>query len=180
MNTQPLDESYLEWLYSQVADPEVDNPTLTYWSLFRHLLKTQFVWSIPLDENRAEDGKELRHEFADTYLIRTADLNRDWLELDCSVLELMVGLSRKLAFEAEGGGPNYWFWKLLENLELTGYSDDQRFPARRITEIIQRVLSRQYEPNGEGGFFPLNRPTQDQRQVELWYQLSAYVLEQDG
>jgi hypothetical protein len=175
VNDQPLDELYLVWLYSQVADPEVEDPSLTYWELIRCLFKTEFVWTIRNDENRSEDGKELRQEFVNVSGLKGVDPN--WIELGCSFLELMVGLSRRLSFEADGE-PYYWFWKLLENLELTGYSDDRRFPERRVSAIIDRVLNRRYEANGVGGFFPLERPTEDQRKVELWYQLSAYVLEQ--
>jgi hypothetical protein len=177
VNEQPLDELYLVWLYSQVADPEVEDPSLTYWELIRCLFKTEFVWTIRNDENRSEDGKELRQEFVNTTRLKGVDPN--WIELGCSFLELMVGLSRRLSFEADGE-PHYWFWRLLENLELTGYSDDRRFPGRRVSEIIKRVLDRKYEANGMGGLFPLERPTEDQRKVELWYQLSAYVLEQEA
>jgi hypothetical protein len=40
---------------------------------------------------------------------------------------------------------------------------------------MERCVWRTYEPNGVGGFFPLENPNEDQREVELWYQMSAYV-----
>jgi hypothetical protein len=173
--TKPLDELYLTWLYRQVANPENLDPAFTFWKLLKHLYTTEFVWLIPNDDNRLEDGKELRVEFIQDEGLD--DLNPD-VFLGCSVLELMVGLSRRLSFEAEGE-PHYWFWLMMENLGLHRYSDDwKRFPRIHIDKILDRVIFRTYKPNGDGGFFPLKHPEQDQRKVELWYQLSAYVLEQ--
>ena len=176
MTTKPLDELYLTWLYRQVANPEISDPAYTFWRLLRHLYTTEFVWLIPNDDNRLEDGKELRVEFIhDEYL---DDVSLDWMELGCSALELIVGLSRRLSFEAEGE-PHYWFWRLMENLGIHRYSDDwKRFPKTHINKILDRVIFRTYKPNGDGGLFPLKHPEQDQRNVELWYQLAAYVGEQ--
>jgi hypothetical protein len=41
------------------------------------------------------------------------------------------------------------------------------------------VIHRYYQPNGHGGFFPLENPQDDQRHVELWYQLNEYVMERN-
>jgi hypothetical protein len=173
--TKPLDELYFAWLYRQVADPDITERSLTYWKLLKELFTREFTWSIPNDDNRSEDGKELRQEFMSEESIDDADA--EWLELGCSVLELMVGLSRRLAFEAEGE-PHYWFWDMMENLGIHNYSDDRRLQRKAIGVILDRVIFRTYKRNGEGGFFPLCAPVKDQRKVELWYQLSAYVLEQ--
>lgn len=175
MTTKPLDELYFAWLYRQVADPDVTDASLTYWKLLRELFTREFTWKVPNDDNRSEDGKELRTEFINDELIDNVD--SAWLELGCSMLELMVGLSRRLAFEAEGE-PHYWFWDLMENLGIHNYSDDRRLQKKLISEILDRVIFRTYKRNGEGGFFPLCVSAKDQRKVELWYQLSAYVLEQ--
>lgn len=173
--TQPLDETYLIWLYSQVADPDLKEPSLTFWKLFRELFTKEFVWTIPNDDNRLEDGKALRQEFILDECLEAVD--RDWVELGCSFLELMVGLSRRLAFEA-GGEPYYWFWVLAENLNLHVYSDDRRLIKTHINKALEQVIFRTYEKNGRGGFFPLRHPGRDQRKVELWDQMGAYVLEQ--
>jgi hypothetical protein len=172
---QPLDERYFVWLVSRVADPNIDSPELTYWKLLRLLFTKEFTWSIQMDENRAEDGKQLREEFMrDLYL---DEVDENWMDLGCSMLELMIGLSRRLAWEADGEA-HFWFWKLVENLGLHQYSDDRRLMRTRINAVLDSVIDRTYAPNGEGGLFPLRNPKKDQRQVELWYQLSEYVLEQ--
>jgi hypothetical protein len=177
MNSQQLDELYFAWLYRQVADSETTDPMLTYWNLLRILFRKEFVWVISNDDNRAEDGKELRREFiAEERLEPEADPL--WIEYGCSVLELMVGLARRLAFVADGEA-HYWFWKMMENLGIPRYGDDRkRLPEKKIQEALDRVIFRTYEPNGTGGFFPLERTHRDQRTVELWYQLAAYVVEQ--
>ena len=92
------------------------------------------------------------------------------------MLELLIGLSRRLAFEAEGE-PSIWFWTLLENIGLANYTDDSTLPVRKIDEILDRVIWRLYNKNGSGGLFPLNHTKNDQRKTEMWYQLSEYVLE---
>ena len=175
MNNEPLDELFLTWLYSQVADPSIKNSSLSYWKLLRQLYTKEFVWMIPNDDNRIEDGKDLRIEFLQSQGIQDADLQ--WIELGCSVLELMVGLSRRLAFEAEGES-HYWFWQLIDNLDLLRCNDRRPYSRNRVENILDIVILRQYDRKGRGGFFPLKSPHEDQRQVELWYQLSAYVLEQ--
>lgn len=177
MIAQRLDEEYLAWLYSQVADPTAEEPGLTYWKLFKLLYTEEYTWSVPNDDNRLEDGKALRREFVDTEGQR--GVPDDWLELPCSVLELMVGLARRAAFEADGEC-HYWFWRMMENVKLHKYNDSWRLQtktASRIKNILEILMLRQYEPNGQGGFFPLKYPNKDQRNVELWYQLSSYVQE---
>lgn len=175
MDSKPLDESYFVWLYDQVGSVAEKNPSRTYWRMLRQLYTKEFVWIIPNDDNRAEDGRDLRVEFlTDTKVDR---VEQGWLELGCSMLELLVGLSRRLAFEAEGE-PSVWFWQLIENLGLEKYNDNVLdHSEERIDDILNQVIWRTYKRNGQGGLFPLRRAAEDQREVEIWYQLSAYVLE---
>lgn len=177
MDGEPLDDLYLKWLYKQVADPDFEEKELTYWKVLTLLFQKEFVWVVPNDENRVLDGKALRLEFLDEEGI--PDVDPDWMELGCSVLELMVGLARRLEFEADHGAAHYWFWVLMENIGLHRYTDRRRLPKRQIDDMLDQLIFRQYAPSGLGGFFPLQEPHEDQREVELWYQLSAYVLERE-
>jgi hypothetical protein len=170
----PLDELYFQWLYSQVGSVNVKNQTKTYWELLKQLHKKEFVWVVPNDDNRVEDGRDLRMEFLTDQNIAVEDPY--WIGIGCSMLELFVGLSRRLAFEGDGE-PSGWFWHMMDNLGLRIYSDARIISTDRIDEILERVIWRTYEPDGVGGIFPLKHPKQDQREVELWYQLSAYLLE---
>lgn len=174
--TLPLDDLYLTWLYNQVADTRLKDPSRTYWGLLRQLYSKEFVWFIPNDDNRIEDGKDLRYEFIDQSGLEDVDLH--WVDLGCSMLELLVGLSRRLAFEAEGD-PRDWFWRLMENLGLQIGDDRQVYPSRHVDKVLDQVIWRTYSHTGQGGLFPLTVPAEDQREVELWYQLSAYLLERE-
>lgn len=178
MNHQQLDELYFVWLYSQVADTETAEPALTSWNLLRILFRKEFVWTIPNDVNRAEDGKDLRRDFISSEGLGN-EADPDWVDYGCSFLELMVGLAKRLAFLGDGE-LHYWFWKMMENIGIPRYSDiRKRLPVKKIDEVLDRVMYRTYERDGTGGFFPLQRTHRDQRTVELWYQLSAYLVEQN-
>jgi hypothetical protein len=174
MNQQQLDELYFKWLYSLVADPDIEDRSMTYWGLLNLLHRKEFEWVVPNDVNRSEDGKELRREFVEAN--RLEDIDGDWTELGCSVMELMVGLARRLTTQADGE-PHYWFWMLMENLGIKRYSDARRLPVKKINDVLAIAVSRNYERDGSGGFFPLMNPHRDQRKVELWYQMCAWVLE---
>lgn len=176
MIRQPLDELYFVWLYSQVGSVEATNPSKTYWGILRLLHSKEFLWIIPNDDNRAEDGKALRHEFINEEELDNID--QDWLDLGCSMFELLIGLSRRLSF-LEDGEPSNWFWRLIENLGLEEYNDNSIIPEGKVSDILDNVIYRTYRTNGRGGLFPLKRPNKDQRDVEIWYQLNAYLLEID-
>lgn len=172
----PLDDLYLEWLYSQVGSVKRTNPSATYWKLLKLLFTKEFVWIVPNDDNRIEDGKDLRYEFLDELEIHTED--RDWLGLGCSMLELFIGLSRRLAFDGDGLASD-WFWELIDNLGLRSYNDRAKIPEDQVDEILNRIIWRTYNYDGSGGLFPLKHAREDQRDVELWYQMNAYLIERD-
>lgn len=174
--SEPLEELYFTWLYSRVASPRLRSPVRTYWKLLQQLHHKEFIWLVPNDDNRVEDGRALRYEFLNEQQIVGVDIH--WMELGCSMLEMLVALSDRLAFEAEGE-PGDWFFHLLRNLELDGCNDRDILPEKEIDEILDRVIWRNFRPDGSGGLFPLRRAAQDQRRVEIWYQMSAYILEHD-
>lgn len=176
MNTPTLDELYFTWLYGQVSPITEKAKSRTRWNLLRRFHQTEFVWIVPNDDNRAEDGRDLRHEFIEKEDVDNPD--PEWLKLGCSMLELLIGLSRRLSFE-DDGSPERWFWQMVENLNLAQYTDNERLPIATVDEALNRVIWRTYSSNGIGGLFPLRNPSQDQREVELWYQLSAYLLDDD-
>ena len=173
-----LDDAYLHWLYTQVASDRYQVRTKTYWSLMRQLYTKPFSWLIPNDDNRVSDGVALRDQFVAQLDIQDAD--PFWMGLQCSTLEMLVALSNRIAFE-EGGETSYWFWHLLGNLGLSQINDAEYDDLHRegIDEAIDRMIWRTYLPNGKGGLFPLRHAEEDQRVVELWYQMNAYLMERD-
>ena len=177
MSDGTLDERYLSWLYGQVASVKTRQGVRTFWKLFRQLNETIFVAIVSHDENRIADAKDLRYEFLAAAEDEQGD--PDWTRSPCSMLELLVVLSRQLAFEMDDKA-DVWFWHLIEVLELEQFNDHRYndSPKEVIAATLDRVIWRTYEHDGRGGLFPLRSPDRDQRKIELWYQLNAYLLEQ--
>lgn len=177
MSPGTLEEQYLAWLYDQVAPFKNRPRNRTYHMLFRQLHETIFVAIVPHDENRIADAKDMRYEFLRDYEEEQGDL--EWMRSPCSMLELFIILARCLAFEMDED-VKPWFWHLIEVLNLEQFNDrDYNDQAREVIQAaLDRVIWRTYKSNGDGGLFPLRRPESDQRKVELWYQLNAYLLEQ--
>lgn len=173
----PLDDDYLVWLYSQVGSVDVRNLAKSYWKLMRFLYSKEFTWSkkIAKDANRASDGIDLRHEF---FRQTNAKMDKNWLQMPCSVLEMMIAMSWKMEFDSTNGETQAdWFWQMIDNLGLSDCNDAHPGDEAVLNVIINKLLRRDYAPNGAGGLFPLNNPSQDQREVELFYQAEAYLQE---
>lgn len=168
--SEQLDDLYLDWLYSKVGR-QAEN--LDHFRLMKKLYCREFVMLVPNDDNRCKDGLQLRSEFLKTD--RSLRPTRLWLDEGCSVLEMLIGISRHLSFEMDGdvGG---WFWHLIENLGLARWHD-RRWNGRVVDQAIERLVWRQYSYDGNGGLFPLQEPHEDQRDVELWFQMESYMLE---
>ena len=168
-----LAEDYLRWLTPQIREPQ-HVPAKEFGGLLALMFEKEFVWVVHNDANRSADGRDLRPEFC-----YQQDLDREAVDFlgPASFLEVLIGLARRLAFDA-GGHCEGWAWQLLNNLELHRLSDP--FTRRKKTQaesIIDACIWRTYRPDGQGGFFPLAWPQEDQRSVELWYQMAAYIDE---
>ena len=180
-------DSYFRWLSDQLIDTRhVSSPEETYSSLFGQLLNTPFVVLVPFDANREVDGKMLRYEFAEAHRL---PFSEDEMLAPCSMLELLLSVSRMLEFEASDTQIGYttavWFWILLGHIGIDSFSDsvylDPQSSAWNVVDsVLSKLIERRYWPSGQGGLFPLAYPAQDQREVELWYQMSAYLLERSG
>lgn len=171
-----LDDTYFEWLYGLVGAVRNRNPSRSYWNLCKQLYTTEFVWLIANDDNRLEDGKELRDLYLSEY--GTDEVDPEWIDLGCSMLEMLIALAQRAAFESEKS-PAEWFGIFMDNLDLRQFTDAAYDEQAReeIAGIIDCVIYRSYSYNGKGGLFPLREPHRDQREVELWYQMAAYLLE---
>jgi hypothetical protein len=169
-----LRDSYFRWLVAQVKNHKRD--MRTYFDLLHLMHQKEFVWLVPNDDNRIIDGTDLRVEFLQQSRTRLEVTREDFGP--CSVLEVMIGISRRMAWAA-GGEADGWAWQLLDNLGLTGFSDPVGTrQAKTIDKKLDTLIWRTYNADGSGGgFFPLNSAPEDQTTAELWYQMAAYINE---
>ena len=173
--TGTIDDIYMAWLYKQYAVLSNKNPARSYWKLTEQLYTIPFLWTVANDDNRATDGVELRDEFIVECEVENVDT--EWYQRDCSFLEMLLALARRASYNAMGT-PAAWFCKFLDNLGI--FIADREYDINAeflVNQATLRVNTRQYDWDGTGGIFPLKHPRQDQREVELWYQASAYLLE---
>lgn len=173
-----IDYDYYVWLTNEI---DVHN-SKSYFDLFERMHNLEFVWTIPNDDNRVSDGLDLRHEFINMVNehIDLDDASVDQLQLGgATVLEVLVALSRRVAFIASGNGhAPQWAWTLLKNLGLQRFSDPLTLDkANKVDDILNNLVWRNYHTDGVGGFFPLQNPETDQTKIEIWHQLNAYVTE---
>lgn len=170
-----IDDIYMTWLYQHFAVVSNKNPARSYWKLTEQLYTIPFKWTVPNDDNRAADGLELRDEFIVECQVENVDIH--WRQRECSFLEMLIALARRTSYNAMGTSAD-WFGKFLKNLGIC-FSDREYTveSAYLVNLATETVNNRKYDGNGLGGLFPLEYPCQDQREVELWYQASAYLLE---
>lgn len=161
-----MDYEYYEWLVSQIFLP----PNKSFNTLFDMMHSREFVWLVPNDDNRIQDSLDLRTEFLNG--------KKNKLDLEgATLLEILVSLSRRVSFTA-GHSPEHWAWVLIKNLRLNKKFDPLTAEEMvKINDILEALVWRTYQQNGQGGFFPLKRPDEDQTQVEIWYQMNKYVIE---
>jgi hypothetical protein len=172
-----LERNYFDWLVSHI---EIGS-TRTYLELFELMHDTDFIWIVPNDDNRLQDGLDLRREYLNSRARMShkeaAHFEVELMDKGASVLEVLIGLSKRVAFTA-GGTQEWWAWKLIENLRLNKCSDPLTQQNRKkIADILYGLIWRTYQRDGTGGFFPLVEAMEDQTKVEIWYQMNTYVNE---
>lgn len=171
---------YFDWLCSFVYDNRYYK-NLSYARLLQYLDLREFYDKHPRDESRIADGIDLRYRFG-----REKNIDRRIIatELDiypCRILEMMVALCLRMEESimddpAIGNRTSQWFWEMISSMGLSGMTD-RNFDVGYVNDILYNFLERNYAPNGKGGLFTLQNPTEDQRYVEIWYQMNQYLRE---
>lgn len=163
-------DEYFEWLCDLVCENRF-GVVVSFERLLWYLHNVEFRYSIPRDQNRAEDGIGLRYRFAGD--------DAEYLDGPCSVLEMMIALAihceeNIMDDPAIGDRTGQWFWGMVVNLGL-GSMTDRNFDIKYVEDVIERFLDREYEPDGRGGLFRIRKCDRDLRNVEIWYQLCWYL-----
>lgn len=167
MTTANREDDYFLWLILTIRGESHKE----FRSLLKRLNSLSFYSLVEYDDNRALDGLRFR----EIYLTET---HREPPVGNCTVLEVLIGIAERMSYvlydpDLESEDQIYiWFWQLIENLHL-----DPKDDYYRNEEKINTWLERRYAYNGHGGLFPLKDPIDDQREVEIWYQMQAYLNE---
>lgn len=170
---------YFNWMYDLMCKDRYPKQ-ISYKKLFMYLHSTEFRYLISRDENRAEDGVDLRYRFALTNGHGdSSDAVLKYLDGPCSVLEMMVALSIRceetiMDDPDVGDRTSQWFWGMIVNLGLGSMTDD-RFDKWKVENAVNKLLDRQYDPDGKGGLFRIKNCNRDMRTAEIWYQLCWYL-----
>ena len=169
---------YFNWIYDLICHDRFSDD-ISYLKLITYLHNVEFRYSIAMDKNRAADGTDLRWRFV--WETKKIDIYEDlsYLEGPCSVLEMMVALAIRceetiMDDTRYGNRTSQWFWGMVTNLGLGSMTDDA-FDRRYVSNVVNRFLDREYEPDGRGGLFTIRDRDQDLRDVEIWYQLCWYL-----
>lgn len=153
----------------------IDIDRIEYTPLMLYLNTLPFEYVIDMDENRAVDGiMILREPYFD-------DKGMACPEIDCTVLEMLAALAIRLDNEYVGEpnnpAPGGIFWEFLINLGLVGAGkfigpDPDR---RKIDDILEKWMSRNFDYDGNGSIFPVENASRDQRTIEIWDQKNEYM-----
>ena len=180
MIREDVNDIYLDWLYSIVADDRYSTKN-TYRKLFDQLYNTEFTYTIPMDGNRFEDGVNLRYRFGrdNGYDEREIATYLDYCP--CSVLEMMIALAIKCEDHIMdnpdlGNRVGQWFWEMVVCLGLGDMTDDEFNPSK-VGHRLYIFINRLYEKNGRGGLFEINDPSIDMRSYDIWYQMNFHLRE---
>ena len=172
---EQINNDYFEWLFNLICGDRFSK-NVSFRKLLTRLHLIEFTYIHPKDENRAEDGMDLRYRFSLEYGYNDV---YGYLKGPCSVLEMITALAIRCE-ETIMDNPNvgdrtrHWFWKMIVNLGLGSMTDDE-FDSKYVDSVVTRFLNREYEPDGRGGLFTIKDCDRDLRTVEIWYQLCWYL-----
>lgn len=171
-----MSSDYINWMLKSVLK-FTDEECKMYNYLCNDLAEIEFNSSHPMDENRANDGLKLRNMYKES---TGGDLGQ--IEPFCSVLEMLVALSKRIEHQLMrdpliGDRTKRWFFEMIDNLGLSEFTNDNwKYENGDILKNkIDIFLKRKYNKNGKGGLFPVKNVQIDQRNVQIWDQLSAYL-----
>ena len=179
MSRNEVRNTYFQWLYNWMSG-ERHHYDVSFKRLLMQLHDTEFTYTIRNDQNRAEDGMNLRYRFAKSGVIdEPVDYILECLAGPCSVLEMMVALARRCENDymddpEYGDRTAQWFWAMITNLDLGNMIDDW-YDKNRVDKTIRRFLNREYDRDGRGGLFRVRNSTVDMRTIEIWSQMFYFL-----
>lgn len=172
-------------LNNELQSASEDHSDTTYFHLAQKLHSIDFYGGVPNDINRGEDGKRLRVLFSQTW-----SNFKDYSVLNkprASVLEMLIALADRIDISIMRGPDEpdrseEWFWLMLNNLHITKEDFvDSKWDETKdkfVNSVIEKMLARNYDSNGDGSLFPDfwgdNDRTENLKDVEIWYQMQYW------
>lgn len=178
MTQNELTSLYFEWMCRLVCNNR-HTKCSSYRKLLTHLNESEFVPVMLMDENRADDGTDLRYRFGYENSYEGAMIASLLDDHPCSMLEMMIALSIHCEEDIMddpdvGDRTGEWFWQMIENLGLDDM-DDAHYSPKRVDDILERFTNQEYERDGRGGLFYIPNTYRDMRNAEIWYQMCWYL-----
>lgn len=176
---------YFRWLCGLV-EGITEDPRTSYKGLLYTLFAKDFYCFVANDSNRSSDGIYLRREYLEAIKANDDEHGVEWTALTgpCRMLEMMIALAKRCEDDImydpkKKDRTRDWFFVMIKNLGLDIYTDANfdYLSQEQINRVLDTVIERTYTKKGEGGLFPLKEPKQDQRKVEIWFQLTAWLNE---
>lgn len=172
---------YFLWICSLViAENEFSN--VSYDNLLMFLFSTPYHPEYENDVNREHDGYSFRYRYFPDARGYDYDYVQENLDIGpCNMLEMLVAFSYRIeddimSDETQGNRTGQWFWSMIVSLGL-GQMDDENFDPIHCNYVMDRFMSHNYQPNGEGGLFTFNYNQEDMRLQPLWQQAMWYLNE---
>ena len=168
-----INRQYFKWM-SGIIDGT------SYSKLLWSLHNTRFTARLQLDEDREEDGSDLRGLFKKECGYGSSDIHSEFLNTrPCSILEMMVALCIRCENHIMdnpdiGDRTSQWFWDMIESLGLSGMRDTN-FDEAYTERTIARFNNREYFKNGRGGLFTSNDENVNMLDMDIWYQMCCYL-----
>ena len=164
------EELYFDWLLNRVKNK-------SHFRLLRLLFETEFVYTIPMDENRASDGIQLRYKFIDEKGINEEEFH--YIYSPCNLFEMILALSIRISTimsdPYKSDETHIWFWRMISNMGLSK-STDNNFDDYFVDVVIDHFLSRNYGPNGRGSLFFVKNEKHIE-DLQIWDQAMLYLIE---
>lgn len=170
-----INEEYFSWMCDKVCGERFAE-SISYRKLLTFLHDVEFIWILPMDKNRADNGLSLRRSFV--LDVGYEDHVAEYISGPCSILEMMIALAIHMEDIMDdyryGNRTGQWFWGMVRSLGLNGMYD-LAYDEDHVQEVILKFLNRDYEPDGRGGLFTIRGCYEDLRDVEISVQRNWYL-----
>lgn len=180
-----LTRQYFLWMVYKIFNDE--RLLQSYLDLLNKLNFTIFEWTLELDENRQKDAQDLRYAFGDECGYSAAQICQELDVTPPSLLEVIVALIYRVRENVLDGldenviSNQEIFLDILKSLGIDGLHYELNFEqAQYLYNVICDLYCHNYAYNGKGGLFKVEKPKDDMRNTEIWYQFMWYLNEKLG